>query len=239
MTKRIRYGLPPADYYKGMLIHAAPGLHPLVEKLITDRMKSGSKIFDAGAGEGAFSQRLADSGYQVTSADINSTSFKASTKFVPMDFNKPEELNAFAQIHKGTFDAVVCMEVLEHIHNPWQQIAFFKSLLKEKGMLVLSTPNTGSWLSRFLFFITGRMNHFQDEDLITSGHITPLFDWQLQHILQQNNFSNIEYHKTIKLPWYVASRSFLYNMAFLKAPFYRLFMQGRTRCDILLVTADC
>ena len=44
-----------------------------------------------------------------------------------------------SQIESGSFDVVLCTEVLEHLHTPQKAIAEFERVLKKGGVLLLST----------------------------------------------------------------------------------------------------
>ena len=45
----------------------------------------------------------------------------------------------------GTFDALVCADVLEHLVDPWQTLRSAASHLSEGGTAVVSLPNIRSW----------------------------------------------------------------------------------------------
>lgn len=40
-----------------------------------------------------------------------------------------------------SFDHVFCIEVLEHVHNPWDALSEIHRVLRPNGVLVLSVPN--------------------------------------------------------------------------------------------------
>jgi 2-polyprenyl-3-methyl-5-hydroxy-6-metoxy-1,4-benzoquinol methylase len=42
---------------------------------------------------------------------------------------------------RASFDAVVCFEVFEHIHNPEEFLAGARMVLADDGLLTISTPN--------------------------------------------------------------------------------------------------
>ena len=44
-----------------------------------------------------------------------------------------------SEIGDGSFDVVLCTEVLEHLHTPAQAISEFRRVLKPEGLLLLST----------------------------------------------------------------------------------------------------
>lgn len=62
--------LKQPEYYKGMLVHADIGLHDQAIALLQQYVPLGVSVLDVGAGSGAFSQRLADTGYAVTALNV-------------------------------------------------------------------------------------------------------------------------------------------------------------------------
>ncbi|MFN3480499.1 MAG: glycosyltransferase, partial [Thermodesulfovibrionales bacterium] len=44
-------------------------------------------------------------------------------------------------IRKGYFDLILCLDVLEHLYNPWDVLASLKEYLKDNGYLIASIPN--------------------------------------------------------------------------------------------------
>jgi SAM-dependent methyltransferase len=62
---------------------------------------------------------------------INCPSSKFS--YQQVDLEKPRPLNA-------TFDLIICVDVIEHLHNPNILLDYIKSMSKENSFVVLSTP---------------------------------------------------------------------------------------------------
>lgn len=56
---------------------------------------------------------------------------------------------------KNKFDLVVCLEVIEHVFNSDKLFQFFNLLLKDKGHLLISTPNTGSVNCKLFYLLRG------------------------------------------------------------------------------------
>jgi SAM-dependent methyltransferase len=59
-----------------------------------------------------------------------------------MDLNDPtwaEEV----KVRDGLFDVVIAADVLEHVYDPWAVLGGMKSLLSERGSVVLSLPHVG------------------------------------------------------------------------------------------------
>ena len=148
------------EYYKGILIHADSMLHGQAEQLLLRYVSRGVSVIDIGAGAGAFSQRMADLGYEVTALDIDNEKFIPSeVPFIEADINRGILLTGDKK-----YDAAFCLEVVEHVENPWSLLREIYRILKPGGLLILSTPNVTSFLSRLIFLCTGQFHQFSDAD---------------------------------------------------------------------------
>ncbi|MCE1273083.1 MAG: magnesium protoporphyrin IX methyltransferase [Chlorobiaceae bacterium] len=86
-------------------------------------LPKGSKVLDAGCGTGLFTIRLAKNGYKVKAADIASqmvNKTKEDAEKAGVAGNIEFEVNSIESV-KGSFDAVVCFDVL--IHYPAEGFA--------------------------------------------------------------------------------------------------------------------
>ena len=63
-------------------------------------------------------------------------------------------------------------------------------MTKPGGLILITTPNTTSWLSRLIFLISGRFHQFSDGDL-SYGHISPITPWELNMIMSDSGVDNI------------------------------------------------
>jgi 2-polyprenyl-3-methyl-5-hydroxy-6-metoxy-1,4-benzoquinol methylase len=70
----------------------------------------------------------------------------------------------------GTLDLVLCLDVLEHLKDPWQVVRRVSPLLRAGGRLVISVPNIRNWkfIKRLLF--AGDF-HYTDSGLLDRTHL--------------------------------------------------------------------
>jgi 2-polyprenyl-3-methyl-5-hydroxy-6-metoxy-1,4-benzoquinol methylase len=100
-----------------------------------------AKVLDIGCGNGNISLALGSIGYQVTGVDIDQGSIdKASSRntFANVSF-QVLDANSFSM--NDGFDAVVCSEVLEHLHKPYELSESIYRILKPGGVFVATVPN--------------------------------------------------------------------------------------------------
>jgi SAM-dependent methyltransferase len=175
------------EYYKGILIHADTGVHEQAASVFGKYVPKGARVLDVGAGAGAFSQRLVDLGYKVTALDVDPGKWiPADIPFLQLDIDA-----GIAASVRDTFDAVCCLEVIEHVENPWNLLREIYSVTKAGGYLLLSTPNITSFLSRGIFFLTGRFHQFDEGDL-SYGHISPISSFELEYAARKCGWEVLE-----------------------------------------------
>ena len=182
---RTGFGGQRMHEYKGLPIYAAPGLHDAAAQMLCTALAGGARVLEFGAGSGAMSLRLADLGFDVTASDLFPESFKPPhVPFVAADLN-----GAFAVHWPQGFDAVMALEIVEHLENPREVLRQIRALLPIGGQLVLSTPNIANPVSQALFLRSGQFQWFRDVDYREQGHITPLSPWVLEKALQEAGFT--------------------------------------------------
>ena len=102
-------------------------------------------VLDVGCGGGLLSEALAKEGANVTALDLAPELIKVAKLHrlesgVAVDY-RLQSVEALAAEQPGSFDAITCMEMLEHVPDPSAIIAACASLLKPGGQLFLSTLN--------------------------------------------------------------------------------------------------
>lgn len=106
---------------------------------------NGSRVLDVGCGGGLLSEALAQAGAQVTAIDLAPDLVKIARLHglesgVKVDY-RVQSVEALATEQPGAFDAVACMEMLEHVPDPGAIVAACAALLKPGGRLFVSTLN--------------------------------------------------------------------------------------------------
>lgn len=100
-----------------------------VDALRKHEVCASRNILNIGAG-GEVSDILNEERVTFTSADID----PAMTPDLVMD------IMDMAPISDDSVDVIICMEVLEHVQNPFMAIGEMKRVLKEGGLVIGSTP---------------------------------------------------------------------------------------------------
>ena len=105
----------------------------------------GKKIIDVGCGGGILAESMAKIGAQVSGIDmgtepLNVAKLHALETGLTIDYQKiTAEEKALQAPH--TFDAVTCMEMLEHVPDPSSVVNACSQLVKPGGLVFFSTLN--------------------------------------------------------------------------------------------------
>jgi len=178
----------------GSLITKILGLqhpHDKVVELFTHYGHHG-KLLDAPAGPGTISRKLKDAGFDVVAVDINPDLF-----CLPGISCKKADLNVDLPFSDGTFDYVLCSNGIEHLENPVLFLRECFRTLKERGKLLISTPNILNLKSRMANLLvgfdlfTGRPVNEVD-DYAGGSHIHLTSYYELRVHLHRNGFRILE-----------------------------------------------
>jgi SAM-dependent methyltransferase len=163
---------------------AARGTHDKVTALLRAYAapENAPAVLDIGAGSGALSAKLVAGGWRVCACDLYPEAFAVEgveCRRVVGASGLPFE--------DASFDAVVAVELLEHIEGHEALFAEARRVLRPGGLLLVTTPNIVSLKSRLSFLLTGYPYSFPtlDPDVLdpVAQHITPFsldrYRWRL------------------------------------------------------------
>jgi SAM-dependent methyltransferase len=154
---------------------AAIRVHEVVAQLLDP--PKGGVVLDVGAGEGAFTQWLAQHGYRVSAVGIEPSQFRfAGAPFIQanVDHGLP--------VLSGSVEGVVAIELIEHLEEPLRFFREAARCLSPRGWMVISTPNVLSLSSKLSLVLRNYPIHYGARDYDENGHISPLSRIAIQRI---------------------------------------------------------
>jgi 2-polyprenyl-6-hydroxyphenyl methylase/3-demethylubiquinone-9 3-methyltransferase len=119
---------------------------------------AGKRVLDVGCGGGILSDSMARKGAQVVGIDLAQKALRVA-QLHALEAHTPDveyreiSAEALAQQEPESFDAVTCMEMLEHVPDPSSVVRACSRLVKPGGSVFISTINRNP--KSFLFAIVG------------------------------------------------------------------------------------
>jgi ubiquinone/menaquinone biosynthesis C-methylase UbiE len=137
-------------------------------KEILKKVPKGSRLLDAGAGQKRYKKYC--SHLQYVSQDFgkyDGTGNGVGLQTEVWDQNNLDIVSDIVHIPvtDNSFDAVMCVEVFEHLPNPIAALAEFSRIIKPGGHLILTAPFACGTHFAPYFFYTGFSKYFYDTHL--------------------------------------------------------------------------
>ena len=152
------------------------------------------KLIDIGSSTNPFPNIAANAGFSVTVMDyVKTRDLDSGVTFVEGNLYNSN----FLFNHGGTYDAVTAWAVLEHVSNPRLACTLLSGICKPGGVILLSTPEIGTFLTRNSI---GRSGWFHPP--IHLHLVSPL---AIQAIFAQNDCDLLEWGRLELNSWrYIA-----------------------------------
>ena len=133
-------------------------INPLRLHFIDERVQlNGKRVLDVGCGGGILSESMAKLGADVTAIDMGKAPLSVARLHAmesEVDVNYQQiTVEELAEQQPHSFDAVSCMEMLEHVPDPGSVIKACQKLVKPGGSVFFSTINRNP--KAYMFAIVG------------------------------------------------------------------------------------
>ncbi len=165
--------------------NAAKNTHNVVADLLFENGDC-KVILDIPCGAGAFTKRLLERGVEAHSADCANSIRVEDARF------RIADMNAELPYKSGKFDAVVCIDGLEHVERPFGFIRECRRITRGGGILIISTPNTSALRSRWRWLLTGFHNKcktpLDEENPTPSHHINMMSFPEIRYLLHTSGY---------------------------------------------------
>jgi 2-polyprenyl-3-methyl-5-hydroxy-6-metoxy-1,4-benzoquinol methylase len=130
------------------------------------------RLLDFGGGVGATSAALKAAGRAnraVLFDRVAAAADPAIDAAEALDLGDADELAAALDRH-GPFDTMLCLDVLEHLENPWGTLCLLAGALAPGGCVVISIPNVANYRIVFPLLLEGRFR-YADGGLMDRTHL--------------------------------------------------------------------
>ncbi|HYE70182.1 MAG TPA: bifunctional 2-polyprenyl-6-hydroxyphenol methylase/3-demethylubiquinol 3-O-methyltransferase UbiG [Aquabacterium sp.] len=134
-------------------------INPLRLEWINSQLPlAGRRVLDVGCGGGILADAMARKGANVLGIDLATKALRVA-QLHALEAGTPNieyrevSVEALAAQQPGSFDAVTCMEMLEHVPDPGSVVRACASLVRPGGWVFMSTINRNP--KSFLFAVVG------------------------------------------------------------------------------------
>lgn len=177
-------------------------------------------VLDAGSGEGRFYQEFAHTRYIGIDLAVGDETW---------DYTKLDAVSELSALPfaTGTFDSVLCTQVLEHVQEPYLVLAELCRVLKTGGCLYLSCPQ--SWHQHqkphdYFRYTSFGLRYLLDKAGYDVSELTPMggYFWYLSFQLQNMNywvFPRDRRYRLLTLPFWLMG-AFLFQLVLPLILFY-------------------
>ena len=156
-----------------------------------DLISPANQLLDVGCGDGSLNLLLqGEVGLVVGTDSVLSACREASAKGFKVQC---ADLNGCHLPYRdGVFDAVTCLDVIEHVLDPRHLLRELARVLRPYGVLVVTTPNTRAY-RHILTLIRGRFPRTSgDPEGYDGGHLHYFTFSDVCHLLREAGFDAIE-----------------------------------------------
>ncbi|HEX6677367.1 MAG TPA: class I SAM-dependent methyltransferase, partial [Actinomycetes bacterium] len=145
---------------EGYLPHGAPTWH--LRRLLRAHVAEGAKVLDLGCGDGGTAgDAVRARGCAYLGVDVSENAVRRA-RGRGFDARRIDDAGSLP-FEGDSFDAVLAIEVLEHLFLPHLAAAEVHRVLKPGGVFILSVPNVAYWRRRLDLAAFGRWNPFGDD----------------------------------------------------------------------------
>jgi 2-polyprenyl-6-hydroxyphenyl methylase/3-demethylubiquinone-9 3-methyltransferase len=173
-------------------------LPPIRRKLSV--LPAGARVMDLGCGNGSLTAAWAHRDWKVFGVDVSESGISnAKLAYPAISFScAPISADLAITFGEGSFDAIACAEVIEHIYLPRVLVKCAFQLLRPGGLFVLTTPYHG-YLKNLALAISGNMDRHWTV-LWDGGHIK-FWSWKtIREVLEESGFVDIQFGGTGRIP---------------------------------------
>jgi 2-polyprenyl-3-methyl-5-hydroxy-6-metoxy-1,4-benzoquinol methylase len=180
--------------------------HAYVAPVVLDWLRrcGARRVLDLGCGNGALTAQIALEGFDVTGLDASPSGIRIARQQLPaadlrhasVDTPLPPDL-------RGCFDAVIAVEVIEHLLRPGSLCARAREALVGGGPFILSTPYHGYLKNLALALAGGFDRHWHPAR--DGGHIKFFSRPTLAALLADEHFAVTRFARAGRIPWLAKS----------------------------------
>ncbi len=163
-------------------------IYEMVARAIAQRHPGGGVLVDVGCGAGNLWSHVCERCDRYIGVDaVRYDGFPAEAEFIPLDLDTGR-----APLADASADVVCAVETIEHLENPRAFVRELLRLTKPGGVVIVTTPNQLSLLSKLTLVLKNQFNAFQEAPGLYPAHIIALLEIDLIRIATECGLTDIK-----------------------------------------------
>jgi 2-polyprenyl-3-methyl-5-hydroxy-6-metoxy-1,4-benzoquinol methylase len=158
---------------------------------------SGKRVLDVGCSSGYLARPLVATGCTVVGLERDPDAAEAAREVCEEVLVGDVETMELP-FEPGSFDVVLCGDLIEHLRDPDAFLVRMRPLLRESGRLVLSTPNVANWAMR-LGLLAGRWR-YTERGILDRTHTHFFTRKTLEQTLERAGYRIVAFEVTAPVP---------------------------------------
>ncbi len=162
-------------------------IYQMVARIIAQGHSQGGVLVDVGCGQGKLYSLVNNGFNRYLGVDaVRYDDLPTPIEFIPFDLDIGK-----VPLLEQVADVVCAVEVIEHLENPRALMRELFRLTKPGGLVIVTTPNNLSLLSKLTLILKNQFNAFQEAPGLYPAHITALLEIDLIRIFTECGLTNI------------------------------------------------
>lgn len=151
-----------------------------------------NRVLEVGCAEGLLGESLKQQGLaaEVTGIELFPDAARvAETRLDRVICGDIESMDRDGMgLEPGSFDCIICGDVLEHLRDPWAVLSWLASRLKPGGKLIASIPNVRYWSVVFPLLFRGEWR-YQSQGILDRTHLRFFTKTTAMQLLEQSGLT--------------------------------------------------
>lgn len=164
---------------------------------LLDLVGADKRVLDVGCSSGYLARPLVERGCTVVGIESDPKSAEAARSVCENVLVGDVEVMALP-FENGSFDVILCGDLIEHLREWEHFLARMRPYLRDRGRLVLSTPNVANWAMR-LSLLAGSWR-YTERGILDRTHLHLFTRKTLVETLSRAGYGIVELDFTVPVP---------------------------------------
>ena len=167
------------------------------------------RVLDVGAGNGYALQDWLKQGWTVCAMEPDSEGCAIAKNVKDADVRQLGVGDVLPNEWKGSFDLIICTEVVEHLFDPHLLVQTTSEALHDGGYAIISTPYHG-YLKNLALSMVNKWDFHHHPDQV-GGHIKFWSKQTLRALFENGGFKAVSFHGAGRLPYFWKSMVWVFQ----------------------------